>query len=363
MKQLSAVEVLYMASELQGLVGGRLSQVYQPSKGSLLLQFHLAGKGRSILKVSVPYAVYLASDKGPASPLSGFCSILRRNLGGSTLISLSQAGFERILKLDFSSKNGLLSLFLELFSKGNIILVKDGRIIAAGQRQAWRTRTIAAGQQYKLPPASPDPRFLDDKTLLQMMKGTNKTDLVRFLAMGLGLGGLYAEELCLLSELEKKTPPSEVTSVCAKKLLNSLRKLLDSKPSPSVICENSAEVDAVPIRLSFYQGREQKPFASYSEALEAFDSSESVAKPSKYEGEIARLKTIIEKQQETIAVATAAAEKGRRSGELMYENYQELNGILETFREGGWAAVRELQKRDKKLKSVDEKTGKVVVDV
>ncbi len=364
MKQLSAVEVLYVAAELQSLVGGRLSQVYQPAKGSLLLQFHLAGKGRSMLKVRVPCSAYLASEKEPAAPVSGFCSLLRRKLGGATLCSLSQAGFERILKLDFSSKNGLFSLFLELFSKGNIVLVQDGRIIAAGQKQAWSTRTIAEGQQYKLPPASSDPRLIDDKKLLQMLKETNKTDLVRFLAIELGLGGLYAEELCLLSELDKKTPPGAVTAAAAKKLLQSLKKLLNSKPSPSLICENNAAVDAVPIQLSFYKSHEQKPFASYSEALEAFDASgAAAAKPSRYDAEIARLGTIVSKQEEAAAAARLSAEKNSRSGELIYENYQEIKGILDAFRAGGWTAVKELQKRSKVIKSIDEKTGKIALDI
>lgn len=353
-----------MAAELQSLVGGRLSQVYQPAKGSLLLQFHLAGKGRSILRVSVPCSAYLVAEKEPATAVTGFCSLLRRRLGGATLSSLSQAGFERILQLDFSSKNGLFSLFLELFSKGNIVLVQDGRIIAAGQKQAWSTRTIAEGQQYKLPPASSDPRLLDDKKLLQMLKGTNKADVVRFLAIELGLGGLYAEELCLLSEIDKKTPPEAVTSAAAKKLLQSLKKLLNSKPSPSVIYENNAAVDAVPVHLSCYKSCGQKPFGSYSGALEAFDALGAFAeKPSRYDAEIARLGTIVSKQEEAAAAARLSAEKNSRSGELIYENYQEIKGILDAFRAGGWAAVRELQKRSKIIKSADEKTGKIVVDV
>ncbi len=352
-----------MAAELQGLVGGRLSQVYQPAKGSLLLQFHLSGRGREMLKVRVPYSAHLASGKEPASPVSGFCSLLRRKLGGATLRSLTQPGFERILQLDFSSKSGLFSLFFELFSKGNIILTQEGRILAAGQRQAWSTRTIATGQQYKLPPASSDPGLLGDKQLLGMLKETNKADTVRFLAIELSLGGLYAEELCILSGIDKKTPPAEVTVTAAKLLLQSLRKLLDAKPSPSVIYENGKAVDAVPVSLARYKAHEQKPFATYSEALEAFDASgAAAAKPSRYDAEIARLNTIIVKQEEAAASARLSAERSRRSGELIYENYQEVKSFLDAFKAGGWAAVKELQKRNKKLKSADEKTGKIVID-
>ncbi len=365
MKHLSAVEVLYVAAELQSLVGARLSQVYQPAKKELLLQFHVTSKGRSILKVRVPYGTYVASVKEPAVAITGFCSLLRRRLDNATLRSLSQPGFERILQLDFSSKNGLFSLFFELFSKGSIILVHEGKILAAEQKQAWSTRTIATGQQYKLPPSAPDPRLLGDKQLLQMLKETNKTDIVRFIAIELSLGGLYAEELCLLAEIDKKTAPSSITAGDAGKLLQSLQKLLNSRPSPSVIYENAAAVDAVPIGLACYHGREKKPFGSYSEALEHFDSLEAIARPSRYGAEISRLKTIIERQEEAMADARSVIQKNSRSGELIYENYPEIRELLDAVnaarKQGGWEAVKELQKSSKKLKSVDEKTGAVTV--
>ncbi len=367
MKHLSAVEVMYLAAELQCLVGARLSQVYQPAPKELLLQFHVAGRGRAMLKVRVPHCAYVASVKEPAVAVTGFCSLLRRRLGNATLRSVSQAGFERILQLDFSSKGLLFSLFFELFSKGSIILVHGGKILAAEQKQAWSTRTIATGQPYKLPPASSDPRLLDDRQLLQMLKSTDKTDLVRFLAIELGLGGTYAEELCSLSEIDKKMPPSEVTAAFSNVLIQSLKKLLDSKPSPSVIYDDCIAVDAVPIILGRYKGCEQKTFANYSEALEFLDSSAAASKPSRYAAEISRLKTIINRQEEAMADARGVIQKNSRSGELLYGQYHDIRPLMEAVnaarKRGGWEAVKELQKSSKRLKSVDEKNGRVVVDV
>ena len=117
MKHLSAFELQYIAAELQQLIKAKLSQVYQPSRKQIILQFHIPSKGKSILKVSIPQVVYLATVKEPGS-MTGFCSILRRKLNNSTLLAVKQPGFERILQLDFSSKNRVLSLFFELFSKG-----------------------------------------------------------------------------------------------------------------------------------------------------------------------------------------------------------------------------------------------------
>ena len=367
MKQLSAIEVLYMTRELQQLIKARLSQIYQYGKKEILLQFHMPGKGRALLKVRVPFAVYLASGKDAESSATGFCSLLRKKLNNSTLTAVKQPGFERILQLDFSSKNGRFSLFFELFSKGNIILAQDGTIAAAAERQAWSSREVAVGKPHQLPPAVTDPRSLDDKQLLQMLKSTNKTDLVRFIALELSLGGTYAEELCLLSGIDKKTKPDTITASAAKKVLLSLQKLLNSKLFPSIIYENSTAKDVVPISLSRYETSEKKAFDSYSSALEAFFRATEIKQPTSYDSEISRLKAILQHQQETIENSKNQMEKNRKAGELIYENYQEIKALLDTInsvrKTSGWQAVKQLQKTNKKLKSIDEKTGRIRVEL
>jgi len=366
MKHLSAVEVLYMANELQLLINARLSQLYQPSRKELFLQFHVRNKGRVLLRVNVPYAAYIASEK-EQSAATGFCSLLRKKLNNSTLVAVSQPGFERIIQLDFSSKNGPFSLFFELFSKGNIILVSESKIVAVEEKQVWSSRTLSVNTPYKLPPVVADPRSLDDKQLLEMLKSTNKTDLVRFFAMELSLGGLYAEELCLLLGIDKKTKPATLTAATAKKILQTLKNLLNSKPSPSVIYENKAAIDVVPINLNYYKNQDKKEYSSFSAALEVFSTATAVKQPTRYDSEISRLNAIIEHQQETISAAKIRADINRKKGEMIYENYQELKQILEAVhsarKQGGWEAIKQLQKSNKKLKSVDEKKGKIVVDV
>ncbi|MAG15562.1 hypothetical protein CMO88_00720 [Candidatus Woesearchaeota archaeon] len=366
MKHLSALEVQYMAAELQQLVKAKLQQMYQPAKNKLILQFHVRNKGRAILKVSVPTAVYIASEKESNAKVSGFCSLLRKKLNNSILTAISQPGFERIIILEFSSKNSPFSLIFELFSKGNIILTNDSKIIAIQEKQHWSSRELKLGTEYKLPPTVNDPHSLDDKQLIKLLKNTNKTDIVRFLAIELSLGGVYAEELCIISNIDKKTKPATVTSTAAKKLFQSLKKLLNSEPFPSVIYENSKPITAVPIALNHYKNNEKKQFKTFSEALEEI-STATAEKPSRYDSEISRLKAIIAQQQETILTGMNSAEKNKRAGELIYEHYQEVKELLEAVntarKQGGWQAVKQLQKTNKKLKSIDEKSGKIVVDV
>ena len=365
MKQISSLDVGLLASEIAKICPCKLYQVYQPEKKQLVLQFHVRNKGRAVLRVRVPNAIYLADSK--ETGISGFCSSLRKKLNNSFLKKVSQLGFERILQFDFSSKNGNLSLILEFFSKGNIILLDEAKIIAVEEWQHWSSRVLKPGQEYKNPPESLDPFSLDEKKLLELSKTTKKKDLVRFLAIELSLGGLYSEEVCLTSGLDKQSKPSSLEESDAKKLLKALTKLLKAESSPSVILEDDQVVDVVPIKLGCYKDKQSKPFETFSQALEHYYSVSVAARPSENDKENSKFQSIISQQKEAIEIAKADIEKNSLTGRLIYENYQELKDLIDLLnkerKEKGWDSLDNLKKSNEKLKSVDGKSGKIVVDI
>ena len=58
---------------------------------------------------------------------------LRKKIGTARLRKISQIGFERILNLEFESKETKYNLIAEIFSKGNIILLKENKILVASE--------------------------------------------------------------------------------------------------------------------------------------------------------------------------------------------------------------------------------------
>ncbi|MBR5753486.1 MAG: NFACT family protein, partial [Clostridia bacterium] len=102
-----------------------------------------------------------ASFENPATPPM-LCMLLRKRLGGATLTGVRQAGFDRILFLDFSATNELgdketLTLAVEIMAQySNVILFgPDGRIIDALKRvdlTKSSKRLILPGLAYELPP-------------------------------------------------------------------------------------------------------------------------------------------------------------------------------------------------------------------
>jgi predicted ribosome quality control (RQC) complex YloA/Tae2 family protein len=224
---------------------------------------------------------------------------------------------------------------------------------------------VAPGQVYALPPSSPDPRSLDGKSLLKLLKATTRTDIVRSLAMDLSFGGLYAEELCLRAGISKSLAPSASTPALVAKLLAAIKSLVSSALSPAVILD-PAPIDAVPLQLRYYDGKQQTQTLTFSEALEAVDR-EAPKKPSRTDAERKRLQAIIDRQEETLIAAKKSAEGQRRKGELIYEHYQDIEKLLKIIndvrKKEGWPAVKKLAKSNKKIKSIDEKTARCVIDL
>ena len=83
-KELSSIDLIYIVKEIQELVNAKIDQIYQASKKDVILQLHVTGKGKQLLRI-MPGFVYIAKQK-PEMPekLIGFCTILRKYLGNSS---------------------------------------------------------------------------------------------------------------------------------------------------------------------------------------------------------------------------------------------------------------------------------------
>jgi len=199
-KSLSGIELRIILKELDFLLDARADKVYLPEKKSLLIQFHVPGKGKSLLKF-IPGFLYLTKKKEsmPEKPFN-FCALLRKRLDGARLRSIEQSGSERVITLMFDGKQGVYRLVLELFGTGNIILCDEkGMIIAATESQEWKDRSIKPKEKYLLPPSE----FNMFEIGFEEFKGLfGSNNASKTLAIQLGLGGIYADEICAIAKVD-----------------------------------------------------------------------------------------------------------------------------------------------------------------
>lgn len=148
------------------LLGSKVDKIHQTQKVELILTLRTrSGAYRLLLSASgnAP-RLHLTThqiENPPKPPM--LCMLLRKHLGGGTLVDIKQEGLDRILKLVFSCVNEIgdrveRTLVIEIMAQySNIILLdENGVIIDAVKRvdaSKSSVREVLPGLPYELPPA------------------------------------------------------------------------------------------------------------------------------------------------------------------------------------------------------------------
>ncbi len=161
-EEISALELFYLTKELQTIIGGRLDKIYQQDR-SFLITMHVPSKGKFMLKI-MPNTIYLTNYKGDFPPIGGFTMFLRKHLSNSRIRRIEQKYFERIIEIEFETKEKTTIMIVELFSNGNVILCdKDHKIMSALESNKWKDRIIRGGIIYEEPPKQVNTPKLSEK--------------------------------------------------------------------------------------------------------------------------------------------------------------------------------------------------------
>lgn len=360
MKQgMTNVDVAALAAELAPLlVGGRFDKAWQPGKDTILLRVRRKGAGKADLLMELGRFATV-TRRPPANPdkPSMVAQILRTALENARLTGLRQVGFDRLLRLDFERGDGRHSLVLELFGDGNLLLLDGTDTIVLPMRGAEHgARRLKKGEPYQPPPGSSLPFGLDAKALRAAAEGSR--DLVRFLAVGLGFGPLWAEELCLRAQVPKATKVQDLAPAQWEAVRAALERLgrdiARNDLAPAVVHEDGKPVDAVPFVMARYPApkytHEETP--TFREALDALflgatgdEDAEEPDDPRRARYEEARGKVLHQLKQMDDAITGFVAEEdeARQDGDALYASFPVVEEALAALRkargEKGWAEV------------------------
>ncbi len=354
-KGVSSVELAALIEELQSLVRGKVSQIYHQEKKELLLQMHAPGEGKKLLKVVPGKFLCLTTDKKAPLRPTGFCMQLRKYLGNAFVKKIEQKGSERIVVFELERK-GTFFLIVELFSKGNIVLTDSAmEIIAVLQWQKWKDRVVKPKEKYVFPAEGFNWKKVTLSGLKKILAASEKKNLATSLATEVGLGGLYAEEVCLRAGVDKNVLPGDTKDVAA--LVKAIKGLLDFD-GKGYVYEN----EITPSKL---EGQKiMKTFGSYNAAINTLNPFLRV---SPYEKKIAALKKMIAAQEDALVSLEEKISLNSSKGEKVYEEYAALQKLLDAVasmrKSKDWVEIGKELKSLKKIKSVNLKDRKVVLEL
>ncbi len=336
-ESLSSVDIAVIVKELQQLVGARVEKVYQIGKEEIRLKLHKSNVGSFDLIIEAGRRIHLTKYRREAPRMpSNFAMFLRKYLGGCRIIAIRQFDFDRIVELSLSCRDNELGLIAELLPGGNIILIDEkGEILIPFHRVSFSTREIKAHERYERPPSRINPLQMSKDEFAKLCSSATK-DVVRTLAMC--LGGLYAEEVCAKSGIDKHKHASALDDAELNAIYSTIREVL--KPvitgeglCPHIVIEAGEHVDVLPFELSRYKDAEKITFPSFNDAVDEFftkkiaDSVETAAQ-SERDRVIARYERILKEQEEALAEYQTKEEEWRRKGELIYTKYRQIEDML-----------------------------------
>ena len=355
-KSIASLELAALTSELQLLVESKISQIYQVDD-EFFFQLHKGEK--KILRIVPGKIINLNQEKKSSLRPAGFCLQLRKYLNNAFIRKITQKGSERILILEIE-KQEKYQLIIELFAPGNLILVdKTNIILAAYHQQKFKDRFIRPKEKYVAPPATLNWKELTEVKLNKIIQESTRKNLAATLAIELGLGGLYAEEICKLSQVDKDKQSTETSKEEVKLLLKNLNNVLDQIKNPQgfIYAEQ-----ITPFHLQDLEPLQKTP--TYSEALETIKLN---IKTSPYEKKIISQKKIIEEQEKSVKKQEKSIDRNNHKADLIYQKYQPLNKLLNIIQElkktKEWTEIKKALQKEKKIKQINLKEKKIVVDL
>jgi predicted ribosome quality control (RQC) complex YloA/Tae2 family protein len=325
-KQLAGLELHFLIKELKEFEGSKVDQIYQKNKDEFIFQMHKTNFGKFLIKINLPSMMYITKYKGeqPQTP-PGFCTFLRRRLKNARLQEIKQLHFERIVQLNFSTKDNKINVFLELFGEGNIIVTDENlKIISLLQTQNWKDRTLRGGVQYIYPKRETNILEDDKEIIFENIKKSDKESIVKTLALEFGLGGIYAEELCAISDINKDKKDLDENEF--EKLYEAILKIKD-KPIKGIVSDN----DIHPFEMN--TKKTIQSYETFSEVLDEILTEEKINSENKVnvnikEKETNKIKNMINQQEKRMKELEIEVEENQKRGEFIYMNYNLINELL-----------------------------------
>jgi predicted ribosome quality control (RQC) complex YloA/Tae2 family protein len=325
-KAMSNVVVAAIVEELRDrILGGFMGKAYQQSADKIWLSVQSPAEGRLDLLLEAGRRVHITRGVRPASKTPPqFPTMLRSHLSGGRIVDIQQYDFDRVLEIAVERSGIRNYLIVELFPKGSMVLLDESRLILSMLRKMlYRGSKMAAGELYLYHPGQLDPRTISREDLALWLASTGQ-DLVRSLVRGLNMGGTYGEEVCLVAGVDKNKQAIDLNAEEIDRVHKALTVVfLDKALDPLIVLMDGEPFDVLSRPLKLYLGLEEKRFATFSEALDAFFVKLEEVAPRQNP-----LDRRIELQRKAIEEFKSQEKAFVQKGELIYQIYGSVEQIL-----------------------------------
>lgn len=327
------LEYTVVIKELQSLIGSHLENIY-----SHATQIRLKMGGKDIIceaGIRLHTTKYIEKDE----ELSSFATTLRQHIRNLKLRALYLHNNDRIIVFDL----GDIKLILEMFAKGNIILVENGNTIASLKQEEWSDRVIARNKPYAFPKSNVKLTVRDALS--------NSTKYLVVALLQLPLGKEYVLALLRRAHIDEKKQANTLTEKEITELENEHSHLLKNA-RPYGIYENDKIISA---SLLTDPSSASKEFPTLNDALDEYYFYNKEVKNEKLE----KLAKRLEEQEKRLSLLKEEELETKKVGDYLYAEYEKIEKLLKTLQE---TSLNELESKFPHIK-INKKEKEVELEL
>ncbi len=334
----TSLDTLALVRELRALGKAYVDKVFDSGPETWEIAFRVPGIGRRTLFLAPGrYAALLEGPRERSEELGALSRELRRHLAGAAVTAVAEPQGERYLELEAHRGDapGPVRLITEFFGAGNLLLVREGKILAVAHPRTWAHRSLRPGAEYRPPPARPNPWNLGAAELRAALE-RSRTDRVRTLAAPLGFGGAVAEELLARSEIPGNVAAPEQSARVADDLRQAIQDLVSEigeRPAGFLTRRENVLLDVEPFRSRRWRHEEgvtEQSFPHFSQAADAYFRPLLPVAATPTEPDLAAgLRRQQEQQGEAIGELEGQVARLRAQADAIFAHYAEAEKIAE----------------------------------
>lgn len=339
-KEMSGLDLVAIIREFQKIVGSKIDKIYQIDD-IIRIRFYSSIIGKKDIIIDGNGRIYISNSPPPApkNP-TGFAMLLRKYVSGGAILSIYQYLFDRIVIIEIGRGGKRYNLLVELFAGGNILLLDDNfEIVGWKENIIQGTIKIKTGDCYTFPDEVFTPLYLSFlKEHLYSIFLTSEKSIVETIALTLGFGGVYAEEICKRCNIDKKASIKDLSYEEIERAADEIYKILSSVNSgeikPNIVYRSKKPIGFFPIEMQSYEKDEKKYFETFNDCIDTYfqiieeRKATEAERKDKKKDKGSKVERIISRQEAAIKEYKDRLEENREIGDLIYEKYMLINEIL-----------------------------------
>ncbi|MFX1518500.1 MAG: ribosome rescue protein RqcH [Promethearchaeota archaeon] len=338
-KDMSNVDILAVLTEFREQIRNSwIDNIYQIDS-MFIYRFRKSDEGsvNMLVQTSPLQRIHITEYvRTPPKIPSPFCMTLRKYIRNKRVVDIQQHDFDRIVIIEVSSG---AEIVIELFSRGNMLLLKDKKILIAQHYKKMKDRDVLPKREYLFPPSRGIDIFQINEMQLKNIAESSTGNIIRTLTHFLNIKKIYAEEICLRANIDTTTTASSITKNEIHAIIGAINSIFQPLNqgflSPEVIYENSMPSDVTPIHLMKYSNLTTKKMPSFNEGLDFYFGElekstlvEEITEPTSEQLE--RLERIREQQEKTIEGFKKSEVEMKQIAEKIYVHSADLREIIHT---------------------------------